>query len=827
MAEPADQKTPPTGIEAGAWPTDAIPILPMRNLVLFPHALTPVTIGRKRSIEALKKSSSLQGHVVGFLLQRKAQDDDPQPHDLFQTGTLARVVKEVRLESESGTDVQHIVCQGLQRFHVRQWLPDAGFLAAQIERLEEGPLTPSAEAAGLQLRARAAELLELLPGVPAELSHAVQSTRSLLQLGDVIAGLLDVELQEKQNLLEMRDAQERLMHILSLVQRRIEVLRLTQEIGARTREHLEDRERKFLLREQLNTIRKELGEDESSASRDLSRLEAAINAAEMPEEVARQAHDELHRLAQLPESSSEHAMLRTWLQWLCDLPWTLKPSAEPAEEQGSAANTASRLQRAQAVLEEDHHGLQKVKRTIIEHLAVRALNPQGRAPILCFVGPPGVGKTSLGQSIARAIQRPFARVSLGGVHDEAEIRGHRRTYIGAMPGAIISAIKRCGARDGVLMLDELDKVSYSAHGDPTSALLEVLDPAQNSSFRDNYLGVPFDLSQVLFIGTANVIENISGPLRDRLEVIELPGYTLQEKFEIARRYLLPRQRQTCGLQEHLGCDISEPALHELISAYTREAGVRQLEREIGRLMRHCALKVARGETLQPQLQPQDLEPILGPARHEAEPPLRRSLTGVATGLAWTPVGGDILFIEATRVVGTGRLILTGQLGEVMRESAQAALTLIKAQASSLGIPSSAFEAVDVHVHVPAGAIPKDGPSAGVALVVAMASLFSGRPVRHDCAMTGEISLRGLVFPVGGVREKVLAALRAGLKRVLLPQRNRKDLLEVPESARAQLQFVWLQTVDEALDAALEPGSGLRAQRNASALENATQPELGL
>jgi len=437
------------------------------------------------------------------------------------------------------------------------------------------------------------------------------------------------------------------------------------------------------------------------------------------------------------------------------------------------------------------------------------LNPQGRAPILCFVGPPGVGKTSLGQSIAKAIGRPFARVSLGGVHDEAEIRGHRRTYIGSMPGSIIQAIRRSGARDGVLMLDEIDKLSASFHGDPTAALLEVLDPAQNSTFADHYLGVPFDLSRVLFIGTANVLDAISGPLRDRLEVIELPGYTLEEKLEIAQRYLVDRQRHDCGLKK-AQCDVRKEALSALIAGYTREAGVRQLEREIGRLMRNAALQVAKGRSESVMIHPEDLERILGPARHEAESPLRASLTGVATGLAWTPVGGDILFIEASRVAGSGRLILTGQLGEVMRESAQAALTLVKAHAQDLRVPTGQFEAVDVHVHVPAGAIPKDGPSAGVAMFVALASLFSDRPVRHDTAMTGEISLRGLVLPVGGIREKVLAAQRAGLKRVMLPERNRKDLHDVPASTREHLEFVWLRTVDDALSAALAERPAHRA-----------------
>jgi ATP-dependent Lon protease len=474
---------------------------------------------------------------------------------------------------------------------------------------------------------------------------------------------------------------------------------------------------------------------------------------------------------------------------MTELPWRL-PEEKPID-----------LAAARAVLEADHFGLERVKQRIVEFLAVQKLNPQGRAPILCFVGPPGVGKTSLGQSIARALGRPFVRVSLGGVHDEAEIRGHRRTYIGALPGNIVQALRKAGARNCVMMLDEVDKVSASLHGDPSAALLEVLDPEQNSTFRDNYLGVPFDLSRVVFICTANVIDNIPPPVRDRMEVIDLPGYTQEEKLEIARRYLVPRQRQANGLHEGQ-CDLTDAALAAIVASYTREAGVRQLEREIGRVMRHAATRVAEGADVHVRVDAADLEAILGPAKFEHEAALRSGIPGVATGLAWTPVGGDILFIEATRVAGSGKLILTGQLGDVMKESAQAALTLVKARAPELNIPAAMFDGVDVHLHVPAGAIPKDGPSAGIAMFIALVSLFTDRPVRPDVAMTGEISLRGLVLPVGGIKEKVLAAQRAGISTVLLPARNRKDLRDVPESARNALRFVWLETVDDAVRAAL-------------------------
>ena len=509
----------------------------------------------------------------------------------------------------------------------------------------------------------------------------------------------------------------------------------------------------------------------------------------MPEEVETQARKELRRLQRMGDTTGEYSMLRTYLEWMTELPWRTPPE------------TAIDLDVAREVLEAQHFGLERVKQRILEFLAVQKLNPTGRSPILCFVGPPGVGKTSLGQSIARALQRPFVRVSLGGVHDEAEIRGHRRTYIGAMPGNIVQSLRKAGARHCVMMLDEVDKMSASLQGDPSAALLEVLDPEQNSTFRDNYLGVPFDLSRVVFIATANVIDNVPPPVRDRMEVIELPGYTEEEKLQIAQRYLVQRQREANGLREDQ-CEIELEALRALVTDYTREAGVRQLEREVGRVMRHAAMCVAQGRCTSVRVHKADLEAILGPAKFEHETALRSGLPGVATGLAWTPVGGDILFIEATRVAGSGRLILTGQLGDVMKESAQAALTLIKARAPELRVPAAMFDGIDLHLHVPAGAIPKDGPSAGIAMFVALASLFTDRPVRHDVAMTGEISLRGLVLPVGGIKEKVLAALRAGVSTVMLPRRNRKDLHEVPASAQEALRFVWLDTVDDAVTAAL-------------------------
>ena len=570
---------------------------------------------------------------------------------------------------------------------------------------------------------------------------------------------------------------------------RLEVLRLTNEIGQKTKATFDERQREAILREQMATIQRQLGEGDGKAQ-EVAELNEAIAKAQMPAEAESHARKELRRYERMPEAAAEAGMVRSYLDWLIELPWAL-----PSEK-------AIDIPEARRILDEDHYGLQKIKSRIVEYLAVRKLAPQGKAPILCFVGPPGVGKTSLGQSIARAMDRPFVRVSLGGVHDEAEIRGHRRTYIGALPGNIIQAIKKAGSRNCVMMLDEIDKMGRGIQGDPSAAMLEVLDPEQNSTFRDNYLGVPFDLSRVVFIATANMLDTIPGPLQDRMEIISLPGYTEDEKLEIARRYLVRRQLEANGLNPEQA-EIDVEALRLVIKGYTREAGVRSLEREIGKALRHAAVQIAEGSSNRVTITANDLTAILGQPRFESEIAMRTSIPGVATGLAWTPVGGDILFIEATRIPGKGALILTGQLGDVMRESAQAALTLVKSRAAQIGIDPSLFEKSDIHVHVPAGATPKDGPSAGVAMFTALASLLTNRTVRSDTAMTGEISLRGLVLPVGGIKEKVVAAAAAGLTRVMLPARNRRDFDEIPQGARDKLEFVWLERVDDAIAAAFE------------------------
>jgi ATP-dependent Lon protease len=777
-------------------PEDALIIVPVRNLVLFPGMILPVTIGRESSVAAAQAAVKAE-RPIGLVLQRQPDVEAPKREDLHDIGTVAQVVRYITTPDGA----HHVVAQGEGRFRVLELLDGYPFLVARIERLPAGEEQGQAMEARLhQLRERAVEALQLLPQTPPELVQSVQSFTSAGQLADMIAGFMDLKPAEKQSVLELVDAAARVDRVLELLAHRIEVLKLSREIETKTKATMDERQREYVLREQMRQIQKELGEGEGGAA-ELADLARAVEDAGMPEEVLAQAKKEVKRLERMPDSSAEYSMVRTYLDWLIELPWK---TPEPA---------AIDIAAARRILDEDHYGLEKIKRRIIEFLAVRKLAPEGRSPILCFVGPPGVGKTSLGQSIARALGRKFVRISLGGVHDEAELRGHRRTYIGSLPGNVIQAIKKAGSRDCVMMLDEVDKLGQGFHGDPNAALLEVLDPEQNNTFRDNYLGVPFDLSKVVFITTANVLDSIPGPLRDRMEIIHLPGYTEEEKLEIAKRYLVRRQLDANGLKPDQ-VQMGDAVLGTVIRDYTREAGVRNLEREIGSVLRHVAVKIAEGAAPPVRVDVPQLAEILGPARFEAEVAERASLPGVATGLAWTPVGGDILFVEASRTPGSGKLILTGQLGDVMKESAQAALTLVKSRYGSLGIDPSAFEKSDIHVHVPAGAIPKDGPSAGVAMFMALTSLLTDRAVRNDTAMTGEISLRGLVLPVGGIKEKVLAAMRAGIKTVMLPAKNRKDLVDVPEGARERLQFVWLETVDDAARHALASGDAQPARAEA-------------
>jgi ATP-dependent Lon protease len=778
-------------------PPDALIIVPVRNTVLFPGLVLPISIGRPRSVTAAQQAVREQ-RQVGILLQRDPAVADPTPLDMHRMGTVGNIARYITAPDGG----HHLVCQGDQRFQIIDFLSGWPFFVVRALRIPEPDArSPEIEARSLHLRGQVTEALELMPQTPPDLIAAVQSVTTPGALADLAAAFMDIKPDEKQEILETIDVTARMQKVSRLLAQRIEVLRLSQEIGKQTKAALDERQREALLREQMAAIQRQLGEGEEGKAAEIAELDQAIAKAKMPKEVEEQARKELRRLQRMPEAAAEYGMVRTYLDWLIELPWSL-PEEAPID-----------IGEARRILDEDHYGLDKIKRRIIEYLAVRKLAPHGKAPILCFVGPPGVGKTSLGQSIARAMQRKFVRVSLGGVHDEAEIRGHRRTYIGALPGNIIQAIRKAGARNCIMMLDEIDKLGTGIQGDPASALLEVLDPEQNNTFRDNYLAVPFDLSRVVFITTANLLDTIPGPLRDRMEIISLAGYTAEEKLQIARRYLVRRQIEANGLQEGQ-VEISDAALRTIIHRYTREAGVRSLERQIGQVLRHAAVRIAEGGSGPIRIDTPDLAASLGPPQFENEVAMRTSVPGVATGLAWTPVGGDILFIEATRVPGSGRLILTGQLGEVMRESAQAALSIVKNRAASFGIDASQFEKTDIHIHVPAGATPKDGPSAGVAMFMALVSLLSGRTVRSDTAMTGEISLRGLVLPVGGIKEKVVAAHGAGIRRVMLPARNRKDFEDIPEEARRELEFIWLERVDEAVEAALEPAAAAdsRARR---------------
>lgn len=787
----ADTDEPPSEIKQEAVlqsppiPDDALIIVPMRGTVLFPQNVAPLVMGRKSSVAAIQQAVRSE-KPIGLLMQRQDKDENPGPDGLYPVGTVTEILRYIT--APDGT--HHVVAQGVQRFRVQEFLPDYPFLVARIERYDEPELSSQdVEARVITLKQKALEMLTQSRQAPDELVNAIRSIGSPTMLADLIASYLISKPTDKQEILSLFDIQERIDKILELLNYQIEVLKLSNKISEQTQETMGQRQREFVLREQMKAIQKELGEEEGGAA-EIEEIGNAITAARMPEEVEKQARKELGRLQHMSDASGEYSMIRAYLDWLTELPWSV------------ASAGVIDIAKAREILNEDHYGLDKIKQRILEFLAVRKLNPNGKSPILCFVGPPGVGKTSLGRSIARATGREFVRASLGGTHDEAEIRGHRRTYIGALPGNIIQSIRKAGTNNPVFMLDEMDKLGSGFQGDPSSALLEVLDPEQNSTFRDNYLGVAFDLSHVMFIGTANVLDSIPAPLRDRMEVIELTGYTSDEKLQIAKRYLVHRQLESNGLTSEQ-CAITDNAIMTIIQDYTREAGCRNLEREIGSVFRHVAMRIAEGIAASQQIDNEHIPGILGPKKFDSDVAMRTSVPGVATGLAWTPVGGDILFIEATRVPGSGKLILTGQLGEVMKESAQAALSLVKSRALELGLNPENFEKNDIHVHVPAGAIPKDGPSAGVAMFTALYSAFSEKIVKNDVAMTGEISLRGLVLPVGGIKEKVIAAARAGIKTVMLPARNQRDFEEIPEAVRNQLQFVWLEQVDDVLKNALE------------------------
>jgi ATP-dependent Lon protease len=768
-----------------------LPILPLRNTVVFPYGISPLTVGRPMSLAAAEAALANEEKLLGVVAQRQDDESEPSPEILFQVGTLVVISRMMRAPGPE--EVLHLIVQGQERFRILEFTQTKPFLKAKVEVLPEliREDTVEVEALRRNINALVQKALNLLPNVPPEVRSIIISAEDSIRLAYFLGTILDLNVAQEQALLEANTEGELLRLAHSYLAREVEILEVRNRIATQAQEQLSKAQRDYILREQLKQIQKELGEAEPEQA-EIEELRKRINKADLPDEVRAEAERELRRLERLPSAAPDYHVIRTWLELILELPWRVS-----TEDNLDLVN-------ARKVLDEDHYDLDEVKERILEHLAVIKLNPETKAPILCFVGPPGVGKTSLGQSIARAMGRKFERMSLGGVRDEAELRGHRRTYIGAMPGRIIQALRRAGVNNPVLMLDEVDKLGMDFRGDPASALLEILDPAQNHTFRDHYLDLAFDLSKVFFIATANTLITIPPALRDRMEVIELLGYTEEEKLHIAKQYLIPRQLKEAGLtQDQL--QIADRAIETIISRYTREAGVRQLERAIGRIARKVALKVAQSGHQQFLIKPEDLEEYLGPEKFFYESAREKLPPGVATGLAVTEMGGEVLFIEATLLPGVKDLILTGQLGEVMQESAKAARSFLWSHAKELGFDcQDKFENKGIHIHVPAGAIPKDGPSAGVAIVSALASLCAGRPVRADTAMTGEITLSGQVFPVGGIKGKLLAARRAGIKRVILPKRNEPDLKEVPQDVLRDLEIILVESIDEVLKQALTP-----------------------
>jgi len=785
---------------------EELPILPLRGTVVYPLTVVPITVGQPRSIK-LVDDAVMGNKLIGLVASRNPELEEPGPNDVFEIGTAALVHRLFR--APDGTI--RLLIQGVERIRIGPYTQTTPYLRARVQVMPD-VVEQSLEVQALMrtIADQFRRLMELVPGMPAELLAAIMSLEDPRQLAYIIANYIRMDLNDAQAILEMTSVSAKLRRLIELLARELEVLELGKKIQTEARNEMEKMQREFFLREQLKAIQRELGEGDEQAA-EIEEFRRRIEEAHMPEEAEKEARRELDRLSKLPSAAAEYGIIRTYLDWLTSLPWNV--------------TTPDNLDIAHArqVLDEDHYDLEEIKDRILEYLAVRKLRLERKAAeeaagaeaaqptdairreregvILCFVGPPGVGKTSLGQSIARAMGRKFVRMSLGGVRDEAEIRGHRRTYIGAMPGRIIQALRRVGTRNPVFMLDEIDKLGMDFRGDPASALLEVLDPEQNREFRDHYLDVPFDLSQVMFITTANMLEPIPGPLRDRMEILQLSGYTETEKVRIAQGYLVPRQLRENGLRPG-ELTFSEAALHRIVREYTREAGVRALEQQIGRVCRKVATRIAEGKPAPQVIQAEDIPEFLGKPRFFSEVAERTQVPGVATGLSWTPVGGEIIFVEATAMPGNKTFILTGQLGDVMQESARAALSYVRSHSKEFGIPDDYFEKHDIHVHVPSGAVPKDGPSAGVTIATAIASLVTGRPVRNDVAMTGEITLRGHVLPVGGIKEKVLAAHRAGIQTVILPARNERDLDDVPEEVRREMHFIFAERVEDVIRAAL-------------------------
>jgi ATP-dependent Lon protease len=763
-----------------------LPILPLRGVVIFPSAVVPLLIARGSSLN-LVDDCFTGDRLLGLAVQKNPEEENPEPQALCPRGSAGRILKMLK-NPDGGV---RLLVQGLTRIEIREYLQREPYLRARVAHLPDiSQPSKDLDALQAQVVSQFAKVVAIVPYLSDELQGMVRNINDPGTVADFIASHLNISGDEKQELLNTLEVRARLEQLSAILNREVELVELEHKIQSQVQHELDKNHKAFYLRQHLRAIQKELGEGDTRSG-GVEELRKKIDEAQLPEEARKAAENELQRLCFIPLESAEHSMVRTYLEWLVNLPWSV------------STDDNLDIPHARHVLDEDHYDLEKIKDRILEYLAVRKLRPNPKGPILCFVGPPGVGKTSLGRSIARAMGRKFIRLSLGGIRDEAEIRGHRRTYIGSLPGRILQSLRTAGSNNPLFMLDEVDKLGMDFHGDPAAALLEVLDPEQNCSFSDHYLDVPFDLSKVMFITTANSLEPVPAALEDRMEVIELAGYTAEEKLEIAKRHLTPKQIKENGLTESL-IAFTEEAVLQIIHSYTHEAGVRNLEREIGRVCRKVARAVTEGQTEKTEVTPGKLAEILGPERYFGEVAERTPGPGVAIGLAWTPHGGDILFIESTRMAGKKGLTLTGHLGEVMRESAQAALSYIRSRADRLGIPPDFFENCDLHIHVPAGAMPKDGPSAGITMATSLASLLTGRSVRSHWAMSGEITLRGKVMPIGGVKEKVLAARRAGVTTVILPQRNEKDLEEVPANVRAEMQFHFVDTIGEVLSLALAP-----------------------
>ncbi|HWP46513.1 MAG TPA: endopeptidase La [Candidatus Limnocylindrales bacterium] len=763
----------------------ALAILPLRDSVLYPKMVLPLVVGKERSIK-LVDDALMGDRIIGVTALRDSKIENPEIKDLYTVGTAAIILKMIKMPDGS----LRLLIQGLSRIRIQEYIQTEPYYRAKVEAIpDQYTKDVRVEALTMNVRSLFQKVVSMAPYLSDEIEIMALNIQEPSELVYLIASSINISTQERQEILELQDIRQQLERITFFLNRELEIMEVREKIQSQIKGEMDKSQREYYLREQLKAIQKELGEKDERTL-EIEEFKEKIEKANMPPEAKEAAERELNRLAKMPPAAAEYTVSRTYLEWLVELPWSI--STEDNLD----------IESAQKVLDEDHYDLERVKKRILEYLAVRKLKKDMKGPILCFLGPPGVGKTSLGRSIARALGRKFVRVSLGGVRDEAEIRGHRRTYIGALPGRIIQGIRKAGSNNPVFMLDEIDKVGTDFRGDPSSALLEVLDPEQNYAFSDHYLEVPFDLSKVMFIATANVLDTIPPALRDRMEVLDLPGYTEEEKLMIAKTHLLPKQLEAHGLEpRHL--QVEDEALRLIIRSYTREAGVRNLERQIATICRGVAKEVALGKETTEVITPDKVPQYLGPIKFFSEVAERTSVPGIATGLAWTPVGGDILFVEATMMRGGKNLILTGQLGDVMKESAQAALSYIRSKAKDLGIPEDFYEKNDIHIHVPAGSIPKDGPSAGVTMMTALASLLTGRPVRSDVAMTGEITLRGQVLPVGGIKEKVLAAKQAGITTVILPKKNEKDLEEVPEHIKKDIKFLFVQTMDEVLEVALE------------------------